>query len=91
VQRDEFEAGVRGERIHGGIWQFLLEPISDSSTRLIMRGAAPDKASLLYDLVFDPAHFVMERKMMLGIKERAEVFNSIAPSSSSPESNPHKS
>jgi len=72
VQRDEFEAGVRGERIHGGIWQFLLEPISDSSTRLIMRGAAPDKTSLLYDLVFDPAHFVMERKMMLGIKERAE-------------------
>ena len=23
-------------------------------------------------LVFDPAHFIMERKMMLGIKRRAE-------------------
>jgi hypothetical protein len=23
-------------------------------------------------LVFDPVHFIMERKMMLGIKQRAE-------------------
>jgi hypothetical protein len=37
-----------------------------------MRGVVPDKNSFLYDLVFDPAHFVMERKMMLGVKQRAE-------------------
>jgi hypothetical protein len=37
-----------------------------------MRGAAPDETSLLYDFVFDPAHFIMERKMMCGNKERAE-------------------
>src|SRR5512142_2951634 len=72
VQRDEFETATRGGRVHGGIWQFLLEPINDNKTRLIIRGASPDKTGLLYDLVFDPAHFVMERKMMLGVKQRAE-------------------
>jgi len=72
VQRDEFEPAIRGERVHGGIWQFFVEPIDAKNSRLIMRGAAPDETSLLYDLVFDPAHFIMERKMMLGIKERVE-------------------
>jgi hypothetical protein len=37
-----------------------------------MRGAAPDETSSLYDIVFDPVHFIMERKMMLGIKGRVE-------------------
>ena len=72
VQPNDLEAARRGERVRGGVWQFLLEPINPISTRLIMRGAAPDKTNLLYDFVFDPAHFIMERKMMLGIKERAE-------------------
>ena len=72
AQRDEFEIAMRGERVRGGIWQFLLEPTDANGTRLIMRGAAPEKTGMLYDLVFDPAHFVMERKMMLGIKQRAE-------------------
>jgi hypothetical protein len=72
VQRDEFDVAMRGAQVHGGVWHFLLEPVDANSTRLIMRGAAPDKTGVLYDLVFDPAHFVMERKMMLGIKERVE-------------------
>jgi hypothetical protein len=58
---------------------------------MIMRGAAPDKTNLLFDLLFDPAHFIMERKMMFGIKQRAEMGSSMAPSPSSPESNPDKS
>jgi hypothetical protein len=45
-------------------------------TRLLVRSRSGNYSSLpqmLFDfLVFDPAHFVMERKMMLGIKERAE-------------------
>jgi hypothetical protein len=72
VQRNEFEPAILGERVHGGIWQFFVEPIDDKNARLIMRGAAPDETILLYDFVFDPAHFIMERKMMCGIKERAE-------------------
>jgi len=47
VQRHEFDAAMRGDRVHDGIWQFLLEPISDSSTRLIMRGAPPDESDLV--------------------------------------------
>jgi hypothetical protein len=27
---------------------------------------------LLWRVVFEPAHFIMERKMLLGIKERAQ-------------------
>lgn len=72
VQPDEFEPATQGKRVHGGVWQFFLEPLDPEHTRLITRGAAPDKSGLLYDLVFDPAHFIMERKMMLGIKERCE-------------------
>jgi hypothetical protein len=72
VLADDFSRALQGERVPGGVWQFLLEPIDGNSTRLIMRGAAPDKTSFVYDLFFDPAHFVMERKMMLGIKERVE-------------------
>jgi len=72
VQRDDFDAVMRGERVRGGIWQFLLEPVDSNNTRLILRGTVPDKTSIMYDLLFDPAHFIMERKMMLGIKERVE-------------------
>ncbi len=72
VMPDDFERVTRGERARQGEWQFLLEPVDARTTRLIMRGAAPDHPSFLYRLMFDPAHFIMERRMMLGIKERAE-------------------
>jgi len=66
-------------------WVFFLNPIDDHTTRLIIRGRGefnPDlKNSLLNFLVwrgiFEPAHFIMERKMMLGIKERAEATLSV--------------
>src|SRR5215204_2336227 len=55
---------------------------TSNRTRLIIRGRRdyyPDfKHALLnfiyFRLIFEPAHFIMERKMMLGIKERAEAF-----------------
>ncbi|MGB9178709.1 MAG: hypothetical protein WCB68_05620 [Pyrinomonadaceae bacterium] len=61
-------------------WTFVLRPIDEQTTRLIIRGRGdfnPDfKNSLLnfifWRVIFEPAHFIMERKMMLGIKERAE-------------------
>ena len=59
---------------------FVLEPIGTSSTRMHIRsrgagvpsvsGIAITPASLL---VFEPAHFIMERGMLLGIKKRAEA------------------
>ena len=59
---------------------FVLKPIDEKTTRLIIRSQGdydPDLKNavlnfLLWRVVFEPAHFVMERKMLLGIKERAE-------------------
>lgn len=66
-------------------WGFYLEEIDSQRTRLILRGRGefdPDLKNpvlnfLLWRGVFEPAHFIMERKMMLGIKERAEKLESI--------------
>lgn len=59
---------------------FVLKPIDEKTTRLIIRSQGdydPDLKNpvlnfLLWRVVFEPAHFIMERKMLLGIKERAE-------------------
>jgi hypothetical protein len=55
---------------------FLLDPIDGATTRFIMRSRGPAPASRgqwLFDrLVFRPAHYVMERRMMLTIKALAE-------------------
>lgn len=58
---------------------FVILPITDSTSRLIVRTRGEGKPSLgavplapLGLLVFEPAHFVMQRGMLLGIKARAE-------------------
>src|SRR3954471_10636599 len=55
---------------------FLLDPVDAFDTRLILRGRGPIPAAWgwrLFDAaVFQPAHFVMERRMMLTIKALAE-------------------
>jgi hypothetical protein len=55
---------------------FVLRAIDDTTTRLIVRshaqgGSGPLRRAFDF-LVFEPAHFVMERGMLLGIKRRAE-------------------
>jgi len=66
--------------ISGGVkttWGFILDPIDEHSTRLIMRARAESSPRLRDRIVgyafWEPAHFVMERKMMLAIKQRAET------------------
>lgn len=52
---------------------FLLEPIDEKSTRFIARGRIPrGAASFFYEAVFELPHFIMQRRMLLGIKRRAE-------------------
>lgn len=69
-----------GRAIVLGNWRaFVLEPVGAKATRLHIRtrgagvptlsGIAVTPVSLL---VIEPAHFIMERGMMLGIKRRAE-------------------
>ena len=58
-------------------WSFILEPIDERSTRLIVRFRQqyePSLGNIIGWRVFtDPINFVMERKMLQGIKARAEA------------------
>jgi hypothetical protein len=64
-------------RAREGVWSFALDPITEHQTRLVMlslAAAAPSPSRRLADVVFwEPAHFVMERRMMLTIKGLAEL------------------
>ena len=56
-------------------WAFILEELDKRTTRLVVRvrgSYEPRWLALLFYTLLEPAHFLMERKMMLGIKERAE-------------------
>ena len=62
-----------------GTWGFYLKEMGEDTTRLIIRGRGDWGKGLLNWLgkyvVFEPAHFIMERKMLLGIKCRVESSN----------------
>jgi hypothetical protein len=70
----KLEAGGRGEF---GSWGFILAPLDASHTRLIARlrgGRAPSCWSRVVGYTFwEPAHFVMERKMLQTIKRLSET------------------
>jgi hypothetical protein len=54
-----------------GGWTFYLQPLDAATTRLVVRYFCHDDP-LYYFTVFEPAHFLMESGMMLGLKARAE-------------------
>ncbi len=57
------------------IWSFILEPAGEGRTRLLTRNRGSIDGSLRWRvmmLLIEPAAFLMTRKMLLGIKERAE-------------------
>lgn len=57
-------------------WAFVLEPVDAQQTRLLVRWRTTfrrDLNGLLWNQYgLEPIHFLMERKMLLGIKARAE-------------------
>ncbi|HSE67525.1 MAG TPA: hypothetical protein VLB12_11090 [Gemmatimonadales bacterium] len=56
-------------------WAFALVPISRTQTRLIMRVRARLPSSWLrpiHQAVLDPAEFLMVRRQLIGIRDRAE-------------------
>ncbi len=57
-------------------WAFVLHELDERSTRLVVRARGDYKPASLTVLGFllEPIQFVMERKMLLGIKQRAEVL-----------------
>jgi hypothetical protein len=73
-------AGTRQEAIRDGLpfpsWAFVLRPQQDGSTRLLARWRSDFRTGvadrLTNQYLLEPVHFVMERKMLLGIKQRAQ-------------------
>src|SRR6476469_694281 len=63
---DDFERVQQGDKA-SGVWGFHLRRI-DGWTRLIARGSG----GAVGHAAFDVAHFVMEQKMMRGIRDRAQ-------------------
>jgi hypothetical protein len=56
-----------------GGWYFVVEPVDERRTRLFARGRIPKGLfSVAYAALLEIPHFIMERKMLLGIKDRAE-------------------
>lgn len=79
VSPREYEKLVRYGPPIDGVWTFILEREGENASRLIMRtrgGAAGWLGRAIGYFLVDPAHFIMERRMLLGIKERAEASSS---------------
>jgi hypothetical protein len=58
------------------MWQFGLYPVNERRTRLVSRNRARiprTVGSTLFMCVLEPAAFIMTRKMLLGLKCRAEA------------------
>jgi hypothetical protein len=77
VEMDPERALVLRDEIDRGTWAFILRPVTQESTRLIIRarGSKPDTLPMMAFnyAVFEPAHFIMERKMLLTLKQNAEA------------------
>jgi hypothetical protein len=59
---------------------FALEPLGSDRTRLIARGYIPRGAgAAAYGILMEIPHFMMERRMLLGIKQRAEASRGSLP------------
>jgi len=60
------------------VWQFGLYPVDDKRTRLVSRSRVRPQNlwARLFTHVIEPAGFLMTRRMLLGIKERAEALRS---------------
>jgi hypothetical protein len=56
------------------VWQFGLYTTNDGRTRLVSRSCVRTQRfwARLFTYVIEPAGFLMTRRMLLGIKERAE-------------------
>jgi hypothetical protein len=76
VSPNDWQRLQNGSRAEDTVWAFTLEPVGASQTRLIVRLRGNPyrnlRQRLVSDLFWEPAHFIMERKMMLTIKRLAE-------------------
>lgn len=71
------QAQERGDPWVEVSWLFFLEPLSDRRCRFISRyrcATSPDRATRLQfgPTLLEPIGFAMDRRMLIGVKERAE-------------------
>jgi hypothetical protein len=61
------------------VWQFGLHPIDETRTRLISRSRVRAHAvwARLLTHAIEPAGFLMTRRMLLGLQERAEALRAV--------------
>ena len=61
--------------------RFVLQSADGKSTRLLVRESLPSNLAwrAINSVMWDPIHFVMEQRMLRGIKERAEGFPLVPP------------
>jgi hypothetical protein len=76
IYPDDAEVFIGEGRARYGTWALVLDPIDEHHTRLVMRtraGEFDSTARRLLDFAFwEPAHFIMEARMMRTIKKLAE-------------------
>jgi hypothetical protein len=76
VSVNDWQALCSGGVVQEGMWTFALEPQKDGQTRLIarLRGGTPPTlmGRLAGRLFWEPAHFVMEQKMLRRIRDLSE-------------------
>ncbi len=76
VSANDWQALCSGGLVQEGMWTFALEPQKDGQTRLIarLRGGTPPTlmGRLAGRLFWEPAHFVMEQKMLRRIRDLSE-------------------
>lgn len=75
IMPEDAESVAAGGEARRGVWSFLIDPIDDASCRLLTRsraGREPFGGEWAQYLFFEPAHFVMERRMLLTIRDLAE-------------------
>jgi hypothetical protein len=67
--------GGEGDGQFAWVWQFGLYPLDKDRTRLVSRNSArvpKTVGSWLFMRVLEPAAFIMTRRMLIGLKDRAE-------------------
>jgi hypothetical protein len=75
-------AGPWGDDYVAWTWAFVLKPIDATTTRLLIRMRVSHQPAAKWApyfwLLVEPAHFVMGRRQLLGIRQRAEATSQAA-------------
>ena len=68
------------------VWQFGLYPVDETRARLVSRSRVRTRTvwARLLTYAIEPAGFLMTRRMLLGLKQRAEALQAVRASDPSP-------